>query len=57
MTDSLKVLYVRGIPTELAKKLKAAAALEGQSLQAYLVHVLHTHVSELERKGKLPKTK
>jgi hypothetical protein len=30
-----------------ASKLKAAAALQGQSLQAYLVHLLRTHVIEL----------
>lgn len=52
-----KVLYVRGVPLELAKKLKAAAALDGQSLQAYLVKMLHTHVTDLERKGLLPRTK
>jgi predicted HicB family RNase H-like nuclease len=50
-----KVLYVRGVPPDLAKKLKAAAALEGKSLQAYLVKMLQAHVTDLERKGYLPK--
>ena len=52
-----KVLYVRGVPYDLANKLKAAAALNGQSLQTYLVKMLHAHVAELERKGQLPKGK
>ena len=32
-----------------------AAALQGTSLQEYVVAVLHTHVADLERKGQLPK--
>jgi predicted HicB family RNase H-like nuclease len=52
-----KVLYIRGVPTALAQKLKAAAALQGQSLQNYLVQMLRAHVTELERKGALPKGK
>jgi hypothetical protein len=51
------VLYVRGVPPDLANKLKAAAALQGQSLQTYLVHTLRAHVAELERKGQLPRGK
>lgn len=52
-----KVLYIRNVPPELANKLKAAAALDGQSLQQYLVHLLQGHVVDLERKGLLPKGK
>ena len=52
-----KVLYIRAVPYHLANKLKAAAALQGKSLQAYLIALLHTHVSTLERNGKLPKGK
>ena len=55
--DPSRVLYVRGVPLDLAKKLKAAAALDGQSLQAYLVKMLYVHVTDLERKGLLPRTK
>ncbi len=51
------VLYARGAPRELAQKLKAAAALHGKTLQAYLLEVLQAHVQELERKGILPKGK
>lgn len=57
MPDKSKVLYVRGVPTELANKLKAAAALEGHSLQQYLVRLLQLHVMDLELKGLLPKGK
>jgi hypothetical protein len=52
-----KVLYIRRVPDELSKKLKGAAALEGHTLQFYIVKVLHAHVAELERKGLLPKSK
>lgn len=55
MAEKPKVLYVRGVPAKLANKLKAAAALEGHSLQRYLVKMLHAHVADLERKGHLPK--
>jgi hypothetical protein len=52
-----KVLYLRGVPPDLSNKLKAAAALQGQSLQVYLVALLRAHVAELERTGRLPKGK
>ncbi len=55
MPEKSKVLYIRGVPNELANKLKAAAALEGHSLQEYMVKWLHAHVADLERKGHLPK--
>ena len=40
-----------------ASELKAAAALEGQGLQADLVKLLNAHVTDLERRGHLPKGK
>jgi predicted HicB family RNase H-like nuclease len=52
-----KVLYIRAVPAELTKKMKGAAALQGTSLQEYVVEVLQAHVTELERKGHLPKSK
>lgn len=58
MPGKAKVLYIRNVPTELANRLKAAAALSGEkSLQAYLVKLLQTHVGDLERKGHLPKSR
>jgi plasmid stability protein len=52
-----KVLYLRNVPTEVVNKLKAAAALDGISLQVYAVRLLQAHVAELERRGFLPKNK
>ncbi len=51
------VLYVRGTPPELARRLRAAAALAGKGLPGYVLEVLQDHVTELERKGHLPKSK
>ncbi len=56
-TPSNKVLYIRGAAPDLVGKLKAAAALSGTSLQQYVMTLLQSHVSDLERKGKLPKGK
>ena len=50
-----KILYVRGAPAELSRKLKAAAALADKSIQLYIIEVLQAHVADLERKGHLPK--
>ncbi len=52
-----RVLYLRGVPVALAQKLKAAAALDGHSLQVYMLKLLRAHVADLERKGQLPKGK
>ena len=57
MVEKAKVLYVRNIPPELSRKLRAAAALHGGTLQAYLVQLLQEHVEKLERTGQLPKGK
>lgn len=51
------ILYLRETPREVAQKLKAAAALQGRSLTAYVQDVLREHVAELEQKGVLPKWK
>ncbi len=51
------VLFIRGTPQSLARKLRAAAALEGKGLPTYLIEVLQAHVTELERQGVLPKGK
>ncbi len=49
------VLFIRGTPQNLARKLRAAAALEGKGLPTYLLEVLQAHVADLERTGVLPK--
>jgi len=51
------ILYLRGTPREVARKLKAAAALQGQSLTDYIQQLFEGHVEELEKKGLLPKGK
>jgi hypothetical protein len=50
-------LFVRGVPPELTRKLRAAAALSGKRFPAYIIEVLQAHVTDLERKGGLPKPK
>ena len=52
-----KVLYLRDAPDSLLRKLKAAAALDGKSMQKYVMEVLHAHVTDLERKGHLPRSR
>jgi plasmid stability protein len=51
------VLYLRKTPKDVVRKLKASAALKGVSLTDYVKELLEAHVSELEKKGLLPKTK
>ena len=50
-------LFVRGIPPETVRKLRAAAALTGKGFPAYLKELLENHVVELERKGILPRSR
>jgi hypothetical protein len=49
--ESSKILYLRGIPSDISKKLKAAAALSGQSLQVSVAQLIDAHVAALEQKG------
>ena len=51
------VLYLRGTPRDVARKLKAAAALAGKSLTDYMIDLLGDHIGTLERDGTLPKSK
>ena len=51
------VLFVRGIPIGLSRKVRAAAALAGEGVPGYVIELLQKHVEELERKGVLPKSK
>jgi len=51
------VLYIRGTPKAVARKLKAAAALQGETLAGYVQSLLARHVEDLEKKGLLPKLK
>ena len=55
--EETTVLNLRGMPRDLIAKLKAAAALEHASLKDYITARLHAHVTDLEKKGDLPKGK
>jgi hypothetical protein len=50
----------RGLPVEVADKLKVAASLHRKPMREYLLDVVEAHLKELERKGitlTLPKGK
>ena len=51
------VLFLRETPRALSRKIKAAAALEGKSMRVYVLDLLQDRVTELEKKGQLPKGK
>jgi len=51
------MVTVRDVPPDVQRKLKAAAALKGTTLQQYLLDLYQVHVAELERKGIVPKGK
>lgn len=55
--DDAAVLFVRQFPKGLLAKLKAAAALDGKTLGQYIQNMCEAHVTDLERRGQLPKTK
>ena len=58
MATKPKVLYLRNVCGDIVNKLKAAAALSGgQSIQKYVLQLLLEHVTELERKGQLPRSR
>ncbi|HWG96248.1 MAG TPA: hypothetical protein VN647_04110 [Nitrospira sp.] len=51
---------LRGLPLDVAEKLKVAASLHRASMREYMIEVLEAHLKELERKGitlTLPKGK
>ena len=42
---------LRGLPQEVADKLKVAASLHRQPMKDYIRGVLEAHLAELEKKG------
>ena len=51
---------LRGLPLEVADKLKVAASLHKKAMRAYMLEVLAAHLKDLERRGvtlTLPKVK
>lgn len=58
--EQTRDVLLRGLPSEVAEKLKVAASLHRVSMRAYIQNLLELHVMELERKGvtlSLPKGK
>ena len=57
MKPPTTTVNLREIPKDLVNKLKAAAALDGASLKDYVIALFQERVTELEKKGQLPKGK
>ena len=51
MTKETKDFLIRGLPLELAEKLKTAAALHRMSMKDYLIQLFEDHLEGLEAKG------
>lgn len=51
MSRKTRDFLIRGLPVELANKVKIAAVLHGQSMQGYVQTLLAEHVKALEKKG------
>jgi plasmid stability protein len=51
MSHKTRDFLIRGLPVELANKVKIAAGLHGQSMQGYVQALLAEHVKALEKKG------
>ena len=52
-----KDFLIRGLPREVANKLKVAASLHHMPMKDYIQKILEDHLKELERRGitlKLP---
>ena len=60
MSKKTRDFLLRGLPVEVADKLKVAASLHHQSMREHIVAVLQAHLKELEGKAvtfPLPKGK
>lgn len=58
--EETRDFLLRGLPVEMADKLKVAASLHKKPMREYMIEVLNAHLKELERKGitlTLPKVK
>lgn len=51
MDKDTKDLLIRGVPLELAEKLKTAAALHRKTAKDYLIQLFEAHIQDLEAKG------
>lgn len=55
--DEPGVWNFRDVPRDIIVKAKIGAALENQSVKAFLMQLVQKHWEELDRKGILPKGK
>jgi hypothetical protein len=46
---SMAELRIRGVPEETYRKVKALAALEGQTINDYLIKLVEEHVAKQDR--------
>ena len=51
MEKNTKDYLIRGLPLDLAEKLKTAAALHRMSMKDYLIQLFEEHLTGLEAKG------
>jgi len=51
MSHKTRDFLIRGLPIELAKKVKIVAGLHGQSMQGYVQDLLAKNVKTLEKQG------
>lgn len=51
MSEDTKDYLIRGMPLELAEKLKVASTLHRMTTKDYLIQLLEGHVEALEAKG------
>ena len=51
MSQKTRDFLIRGLPVELANKVKIAAGLHGQSMQGYVQVLFTQHVKALEKQG------
>jgi len=51
MEKDTKDFLIRGLPIDLAEKLKTAAALHRLSMKDYIIQLFEEHVEVLESKG------
>ena len=51
------IWHFREVPRDVIVKAKIGAALEGLSVKAYIISLVHAHWLEMEKKGLVPKGK
>lgn len=50
-TKDTRDFLLRGLPLEVADKLKVASSLHRKPMREYMLEVLEAHLKDLERKG------